>query len=620
MNYSDNNLSDIPIDIIERYNEMMKFRKSRRTQEEIISDIVVVIRDYSKECFIPFLMDMIIHINLRNISAVYKNLMSPMKQIIYLIDLFFVVKRNGDKLFVTKNEWQTITELLNEIEMTYFCDIGFSDESKHFDYNKVSVSLQTFTHYFGNAQLSFDEQTLERFERNCGAFDEEVKKIWGFTTKDAIVFCNYIKTIINKKYNDCLYYLKYKEEWEVLTSKFIERGINDPRDWWNEPELELLKKYRINPGTIFVHSIEDLEKVNLHKNILENLLDFLCYNENQATNTVVYYANKNPFLDTPIIKLSDGTYSCPIFKFLIEAFYNRINSGLNKELENKYSHCKNQILETKTYEIFKKLFGKETRIFQSYYVDENESEQDLLVLFKGFCFIIEIKDKQFRAPMRDPIKAYDKIKSDFKKSVQYGYDQCKRVEDKIEANIPFKIFDKKTKRPIYEINPKRIKNYDSIIVTQFKYGGIQTNLKELLFKEKDRRYPWSICIDDLEAFVLLLKKLKKGMSRTYFIDYLLNRELYHEHIICSDELELCGYYINSPYEFKQNADSELIFSTFAGMSDVFDAEYQNGLGFDNEIDIEYKKYKPVPYYSKDYTINKISGEELMKMKNITKGH
>ena len=44
----------------------------------------------------------------------------------------------------------------------------------------------------------------------------------------------------------------------------------------------------------------------------------------------------------------------------------------------------------------------------------------------------------------------------------------------------------------------------SIVVTDFKYGTIQTNLGNLLEKDEEALYPWSVCIDDLEAFFLLM--------------------------------------------------------------------------------------------------------------------
>ncbi len=213
--------------------------------------------------------------------------------------------------------------------------------------------------------------------------------------------------------------------------------------------------------------------------------------------------------------------------------------------------------------------------------------------------------------MRDPIKAYDKIKTDFKKSIQNGYDQCKRVENKIAEGVSFKIYDHKTKKTLHEITPSHINDYFSIIVTQFKYGGIQTNLESLLKKDEESVYPWSVCIDDLEAFVLILKKIKKDKAASQFIEYLRYREPYHEHLVCSDELDMCGYFINDILNFKKYAHVDDLFVTFNGMGDIFDAEYHNGLGFDNELDQGIKKYYKVPKYNKDYEMNKISGEDLM---------
>lgn len=45
-----------------------------------------------------------------------------------------------------------------------------------------------------------------------------------------------------------------------------------------------------------------------------------------------------------------------------------------------------------------------------------------------------------------------------------------------------------------------------IVVTDFKYGVIQTNLSKLLEKDKETLYPWSICIDDLEVLFILMER------------------------------------------------------------------------------------------------------------------
>jgi hypothetical protein len=595
------------------YDAMQSIRLYRRTQEEIIKELSSLIQNYQKDSFLPYLTQMTMHIDQRETSEVFKNLMSPMKQFVYLTDLFFSVETRGNKVGFSKTEWEKITILLNEIEMTYFGDIGFFDENIKDSPNleKVSISLPSFLNYFNSAQLSYDEQTLERLKRNCGNFDTEVKKHLGFSVSESILFCNHIKSLINKKYTDCNFYLLNKDEWSKLIGKFSKRGINDQKDWWNEPELALLKEYRFKPGVIFIQDIDAIYNINLPTKVTEKLIDFILYNENENKGKTVYYADKNPFFDTPLIKLNDTKFLCPQYKFLIESFYNKINSTLSKIKKEKYTQFKNQMLEKKVEEVFRQLFGKEALIFDSYYVDKKKSEQDLLIVFKGFFFIVEIKDTLFRAPMRDPIKAFDKIKTDFKKSIQYGYDQCIRVESKLEKGKPFEIYDSKTQKSIFQVKPNKVKDYFSIVVTQFKYGNIQTNLENLLIKEDDALYPWSICIDDLEAFVLALIKLKKGMARTQFINYLKNREAYNEHLICGDELELCGYFINSPKDFEKFSTIEETFSPDPRMSALFDAEYYNGLGFKNEIDIDFKRHRKVPKYQKKWEFDIVSGNDFI---------
>ena len=595
------------------WGEMQAIRKSGRTQEDIIKELSSLIRDFRKDSFLPYLTQMTTHIDQRETSEVFKNLMSPMKQFVYLTDLFFSVETGGDKVGFSEEEWDKITYLLNEIEMTYFVDIGFYNENikDNPDLDKISVSLTTFLNYFGNTQLSYDEQTLERLQRNCGGFEKEVKELLDFSVTESIIFSNHIKNLINKKYTDCYHYFLNQDEWPTLTAKFIERGVVDPKEWINEPELKLMKEFMKRPGFIFIQNVSDIYEVNLPTDVTKKLIDFLTYDEDKKKGEIVYYADKNPFFDTPLIKLNESDFLCPHYKFLIESFYNRINFKLSEVKKEKYTKFKNLMLEKKVKEVFRKIFGKEALIFDAYFVDNKRSEQDLLIVFKGFFFIVEIKDTLFRPPMRDPIKAFNKIKFDFNKSIQYGYEQCVRVENKFEERKPFEIFDSKTQKSLYQVKPNKVKDYFSIIVTQFKYGNIQTNLEDLLIKEEEALYPWSICIDDLEAFVLALKKLKKGMARTEFINYLKHRESYNEHLLCGDELELCGYFINSPKDFEKFSTIEETFNTDPRMSDLFDAEYYNGLGFKNEIDIDIKQLRKVREYQKKWEFHIVSGKDFI---------
>ena len=47
------------------------------------------------------------------------------------------------------------------------------------------------------------------------------------------------------------------------------------------------------------------------------------------------------------------------------------------------------------------------------------------------------------------------------------------------------------------------------------------------------------------------------------------------------------------------------------MGQIFDAYYRIGIGFKNELDIEYKKHYELPDYPKNFNLNEISGEMIV---------
>lgn len=591
---------------------LLKYRENRRNQEDIISDIIEILKDTNKDTFLPFLMQMMNSINLRYSSDIFKNLMSPLKQFAYIIDIYFSIShQESSKHAPTEDEWNKMTELLMEVEMTYFGEIGFYKEnSVSLDIDKISISLKAFFDFYSNAQLSYDEQTLNRLQSNFKRFDDDLYEEYGFKTNDIVTFCFHINELLQSKI-DKSFSLKNPDNWTKITSSFIERGISNPQDWIEQPELENLRNLFARPGYWFIQNKADILSSDLSNEISNKLIDFLKYDENKLNDKTIYYSEPREYFETPLIELSNEEFLCPNFKFLIEAFYNRINRKLSELKKEKYTQFKNKMLEEKTLEVLERFFGKDITYFKSFYFDkESKSEQDLLIFYKGTLLIIEIKDFKFRAPLRNPLKAFDKISSDFKGGIQKAYNQCKRLEDKIEQGTNFKIYDLKSNKELFEIRPNRIKNYYSIIVTQHKYGGIQTNLEELLIKDDEKLYPWSVCIDDLEIFLLCLKKIKKGNYIPSFLNYLENREYFHERLLCSDELEMCGLFMNSSTNFQKYAMMEEMFATDIRMSEIFDAHYANYLGFRNEINLNRKKENPIGNYTKKFDMNIVSGNDL----------
>ena len=112
-------------------------------------------------------------------------------------------------------------------------------------------------------------------------------------------------------------------------------------------------------------------------------------------------------------------------------------------------------MENKIEELFKKFFGGKAEIFSNYSIDG--CEQDIMVLWKGYMFVIEAKAYTNREPFRNTEKAFTRIKDDFKACIGYAHKQCKRVEDKMKAGAPFDLYDR-TGAVMKTINPA---DYDS---------------------------------------------------------------------------------------------------------------------------------------------------------------
>ena len=169
-----------------------------------------------------------------------------MRQTLYLIDVYYSIIDRGETEEMDEERWQRIAKLLDEIEMTYFVNIGFSNDGDVFHDERdeqVDVALGTFVGYFSNAVLSYEEQTRDRIIRYLKPYDAIIKNKFGFTVDEALQFITHVRKLNNGKLNDIIqpyadtfsFYVNHPDEWRKLTRKFEERGVIDPLDWWYEP-------------------------------------------------------------------------------------------------------------------------------------------------------------------------------------------------------------------------------------------------------------------------------------------------------------------------------------------------------------------------------------------------
>ena len=138
---------------------------------------------------------------------------------------------------------------------------------------------------------------------------------------------------------------------------------------------------------------------------------------------------------------------------------------------------------------------------------------------------------------------------------------------------------------LIDVRTKNYRNAFCIIVTLDRFRNPQVNLPDLLNIYDDDKYPLSICFDDLEIIILTLIKLK--MTPGKFERMLIQREKLQGRLATSDELEIWGHLIFNR-AFKVPEEENMHFSPGIGFVGKFDELYANGLGFENERNLDRK--------------------------------
>lgn len=604
---------------IERgYKRLLEAKHTTRSQEDIIDELKKELSTVSELALLTYAMRLIIELDFRKTSELYNNLESPMKQALYLIDVFYSMGNKGGTDDMTKEKIEKVSSLLCEMEMAYFSSIAFPNDGDIFHDerdDKIDVALPTFLNHFSNAKLCYEEQTLDRIVRYFKPYDKWICGKYGFSLDDSIKFILHVRNLNNRKFSETIFrgskfsfYAKHPEEWRKLTADFERRGL-EPEEWASQPELEgIFDMLTTNPGEVCLHTKDEIENIDVADDVKQRLLQFFVYDRKKVEELgTIYYADTHLSEEMPLFRIDDN-YVCPINKFLLEALYNRLSADLQKNV-NKFKQYKDKAFEQKVFDVFKSFFPEKTKFFVNYSID-GSSENDLLVGYGNSWLVVEIKNTGFRPPMRDPLRAFDKIKTDFEKAVQLGYNQCKRVEDVLLSETDIDIRDADTKKQLYHLRSKNITDIWSIVITDYKYGPIQTDLSKMLKIEDEDLYPWSVCIDDLETLFLLMKKVQKGIAPARFMEFLDYRERYQGHVTCFDELELCGWYLCDREQFKQYADADSMIGTIPAMGEIFDAYFKTGLGFSNELDMEVKKHHKLPEYSKEFVMDEFGRDNF----------
>lgn len=548
-----------------------------------------LLQEYDTQMFLGSLSQMMTMIGKTDDEQIFGNLSSPMRQLYYLGGLMMTTSPSKiSKYNFSDDEWNEFVRLLNEIETEYFkLFIPSNEQSKDKEWiKKCTIAMPSFLAYFNLGPLNYEEQTINWIRDVFTPLDARLNAMIELRTEDFLLFYNSLDTwcqhnfqmfsgIDQKKY-------PVRDNWMDYTC--IRVGVVD-----SAPEAIKALGMQREPFSTFVadYGIKnrfkptDLVTDELSLEKIQKILALLsCKREDSS---YLYYTSTdpaNPLYETPIVDLETGIYQVFEEKQVLHAISNILENLMKADPKSvsKLNIRKGAVLEDNIVNLFRRFFGKDIEIYQSYYVDGHE--QDILVLWRDYAFVIEAKNYKHEEPFRNPEKAYKRIKQEFDGCIGYAYKQIRRVESYFNRKEPL-VIDDEHGNIIKTIDTSKYENGDYyIIVNMNPFGQVQVDLSLMLDLAEDGHYPWAVKYDDLEVFLLTL--MQKHKNPFDFINFLTMREYLHGHIICSDELEICGAFISKQITNELAQNEKPIIATTPGYANLFDEQYRRGMGFKNE--------------------------------------
>jgi len=520
-----------------------------------------------------------------------KGLSSPQRQLLYLaaLNVTSAIDNTKQKDQYSDEEFEQMKTLLNEIENGYEQffypkpDDVIDEEWK----KRRLIAMPTFLSYFNQGLLNYEEQIIERVEEYFKPFESEIIEHFNLSIFDFIEIYNFIDQVQNNFLDVNFNRKEGQQTWEEFCDEMQSKNIM-PWEWQAHlpQHFQNLFESMYDTGKMHRYSKQSLIDKFGEPKALAFLNTFTC--KRQETN-FLYYTEPNILHSQPIFNINDEEFQLVDNHQVIQAVYNTLFGFCisQPKLKEKFYALRGKKLEEKIENVFQRFFKNKAFVYKGFFT-QDKHEQDLLFLHEGLALIVEAKASKRDEPRREPDKAYPLIVSNFEETIQKGYDQAYRVKSKFINKKTLKIYkDQNLQQHIIDIRTKNYHKAVSIVVTLERFGQIQTDLSYMLEIYDDDDFPWSICIDDLEVFLLQMEKM--GKKKSDLTEFLTIREKLHERIITGDELEVCGAYLSKKINKKQVADNNITFLMTPDLADIFDDSYHKGLGFYNEKNIEKKK-------------------------------
>ena len=438
---------------------------------------------------------------------------SPARQSLYLLGVMSSqsICNTED---CTDEKMNKIYSLLNDIYSKYL-NVYFPDKKdleQGIDnswFKTRHASMPAFLGYFFESKKIATDELRKDLLKTYEQFEDIIFDHFGLSHKDMIEITDRIGSILQNRID---YIYKILDE---VNTKRLELANPDISDY-----SENVKAIQDSCGPLILELMRLSEEICIFKfdeidDIAPAKLNLFKQHfvmKKGSANDIKYITDENSLETNPIITVDENNYAICSINFILLAIQNKIDQYFKEsKFSERFRKARDMKLEQDAKEALSELLPENSIVLESVFENNKSSnEHDLVIISKRSILIIEAKATPRREPLREPSRAFTRIKDDFKKKsgIQSGCDQALNLKTLIEKNEITILYDKKG-NVLHTISKQDFDDIYCICVTKDDFGLLATDLTILLDKPADEKYPWVINIDDLRFLISCLKYIGK---------------------------------------------------------------------------------------------------------------
>jgi hypothetical protein len=501
---------------------------------------------------------------LKTAHGAKRELMSPAKQIPFLLGVLVSTAEPESPMPFGEREWARSTELLGELFSLYMLlysptDSALGAKAREWQQSR-EVAMLAFINYFNNGLIASVQQIVHRIEAYLVPFDQQIMDAIGITATDALAIANWVATSLQETLDLA----------QQLGNKTFSGGAGQPLGDAHEAASKEFALSVYNAGTVSRKDLcKQFPKAGEHF--------WSLFSVGRGEGPQIRYPTEQSIAEAkPLIRFAEDRAYSPLANGVYVALLLTCERAiLGSSAKDSYLRRRDKFLEAEVAQELRPFISSNAKVWiGAFEAPDSHFEHDTVVEDDLFILIVEAKASPPIEPFRDPDRAFRRLRDAFRAEtgIQGAFDQGNRLASRLRAGETVALYDNRGLE-IARLTPGFGKVVPTICVTRDNFGALATNLALLLEKSADDPYPWVVNVMDLANLGEAWTYLKWGPKE--FRRYLERRIQLHGKVMSDDELDFAGYFIRHGGFDDELTNSAALTQLNPQYSDVFDDIYRH---------------------------------------------